>query len=101
MIGWILLVLHLVVDIAAIWYIREMLIRFNLLSQAFEDINVVLDEYTDHVKKISELEAYFGDETILGLLRHSVETKEYLDEFRIMFSLDEEDGGPQNAETEE
>lgn len=101
MIGWILFVLHLVLDIAIIWYIREMLIRFNLLSQGFEDIDAVLEEYTNHVKKISELEAYFGDETILGLLRHSVETKEYLNEFRVLFSLEEEDGGPPNAETEE
>jgi hypothetical protein len=99
MIGWILFVLHLFVDIAVIWYIREMLIRFNLLSQGFEDINLVLDEYADHVKKVSEMEAYFGDEIIINLLRHSVDTKEYLNEFRVLFSLDEE--GIQDAENEE
>tara|TARA_A100001515_G_C4558554_1_gene205820 strand:- start:243 stop:542 length:300 start_codon:yes stop_codon:yes gene_type:complete len=99
MIGWILFALHLLVDIAVIWYIREMLIRFKLLSQGFEDINLVLDEYADHVKKVSEMEAYFGDEIILNLLRHSVDTKEYLNEFRVLFSLDEE--GTQDAESEE
>ena len=45
------------------------------------------------------MEAYFGDETILNLLRHSVDTKEYLNEFRVLFSLDEE--GTQDAEAEE
>jgi len=99
MIGWTLLILHLLLDIAVVWYIREMLIRFNLLSQGFTDINEVLDEYTDHVKKVSEMEAYFGDEVILNLLRHSVDTREYLDEFRVLFSLDEE--GVQDAEAEE
>ena len=97
--GWVLFGLHLIIDIAVVWYVREMLIRFKLLSQGFEDINVVLDEYADHVKKISEMEAYFGDETILNLLRHSVDTKEYLNEFRVLFSLDEE--GTQDAENEE
>tara|TARA_R100001510_G_C7612136_1_gene175323 strand:- start:307 stop:606 length:300 start_codon:yes stop_codon:yes gene_type:complete len=99
MTGWVLLVLHLLLDIAVVWYVREMLIRFNLLSQGFADINEVLDEYTNHVKKVSEMEAYFGDEVILNLLRHSVDTREYLDEFRVLFSLDEE--GTQDAETEE
>tara|TARA_A100001391_G_scaffold199091_1_gene181587 strand:+ start:69 stop:368 length:300 start_codon:yes stop_codon:yes gene_type:complete len=99
MIGWTLLILHLLLDIAVVWYIREMLIRFNLLSQGFTDINEVLDEYTDHVKRVSEMEAYFGDEVILNLLRHSVDTREYLDEFRVLFSLDEE--GVQDAEAEE
>ena len=89
MIGWTLLILHLLLDI----------IRFNLLSQGFTDINEVLDEYTDHVKRVSEMEAYFGDEVILNLLRHSVDTREYLDEFRVLFSLDEE--GVQDAEAEE
>ena len=101
MTGWVFFILHLVIDVAVIWYVREMLIRFNLLSQGFEDINAVLDEYTEHVKKISEMEAYFGDETILGLLRHSVDTKEYLNEFRVLFSLDEGEGGIQDAEEEE
>ena len=101
MTGWVLFILHLVIDVAVIWYIREMLIRFNLLSQGFEDINAVLDEYAEHVKKISEMEAYFGDEIILGLLRHSVDTKEYLNEFRVLFSLDEGEGGIQDAEEEE
>ena len=99
MIGWTLLILHLLLDIAVVWYIREMLIRFNLLSQGFTDINEVLDEYTDHVKRVSEMEAYFGDEVILNLLRHSVDPREYLDEFRVLFSLDEE--GVQDAEAEE
>ena len=99
MIGCTLLILHLLLDIAVVWYIREMLIRFNLLSQGFTDINEVLDEYTDHVKKVSEMEAYFGDEVILNLLRHSVDTREYLGEFRVLFSLDEE--GVQDAEAEE
>ena len=99
MMGWGLLVLHLIVDIAVVWYVREMLIRFSMLSQGFEEINQTLDEYAEHVKRVSEMEAYFGDETILNLLRHSVDTKEYLNEFRVLFSLDEE--GTQDAEAEE
>ena len=75
-----------------------MLIRFNALSQGFEDINSVLDEYSKHVKDVSEMEAYFGDEVILNLLRHSTDTKQYLEEYRVLFSLDEEEGNLQDAE---
>ena len=98
MIGWLLLAIHLLFDIAIVWYIREMLIRFNALSQGFEDINSVLDEYSKHVKDVSEMEAYFGDEVILNLLRHSTDTKKYLEEYRVLFSLDEEEGNLQDAE---
>jgi hypothetical protein len=90
MTGWILFALHIILDVAIIWYVREMLIRFNIISQGFEDITSVLEDYTEHVKNISEMEAYFGDETIMNLLRHSIDTKEYLEEYRTLFSLEDE-----------
>ena len=90
MTGWVLLILHLLFDIAIVWYVREMLIRFSLLSQGFDDINSVLDDYTNHVDDVSKMEAYYGDETILNLLRHSNDTREYLEEYRTLFSLEEE-----------
>ena len=84
------MILHLLFDIAIVWYVREMLIRFSLLSQGFDDINSVLDDYTNHVDDVSKMEAYYGDETILNLLRHSNDTREYLEEYRTLFSLEEE-----------
>jgi 2-hydroxy-3-keto-5-methylthiopentenyl-1-phosphate phosphatase len=99
--GWLLFGAHLLVDIAVIWYVREMLIRFNILSEGFDDITTVLEEYEGHVDKISKMEAYFGDETILRLLQHSVETKNFLNEFSVLFSLDDKEGEAQYAETDD
>jgi hypothetical protein len=64
MTGWILFALHIILDVAIIWYVREMLIRFNIISQGYE--------------------------TIMNLLRHSIDTKEYLEEYRTLFSLEDE-----------
>jgi hypothetical protein len=96
----VLIIISVVINILAIWYVRELLIRFRFYSENTGQLFTNLKEYTDHLQKVHQMEVYFGDPTIQGLLEHSkavaVTVSEYLD----IFSLEEEDLGAEEDEEE-
>ena len=101
MIAEILLGISIIINGFAVWYIRELLVRFRFYSENTGQLFINLQEYTDHLERVHQMEVYFGDPTIQGLLEHSkavaVTVSEYLD----IFSLDEEDLGAEDDDDEE
>mgnify|MGYP003137768024 CR=1 FL=1 len=88
MTAWILFSVSLIVNIVFVWYLRQLATQFTNFRNNFEEFIYVIGEYRDHVKNISQMEAYFGDETITNLLRHTNETLNFVDGYSQSFSLD-------------
>ena len=89
MIGWILFFLSLSLNIVAIWYIKELLVRFKFVQENSNDLYMTVNEYLGHLQKVYDLETYYGDSTLSGLLSHTRDLKEDLIIYRELFSLDE------------
>ena len=89
MIGWILFVLSLSLNILGIWYIRELMVRFRFVEANSSDLWAAVDEYSDHLQKVYDLETYYGDSTLSGLLSHTRDLKEDLQVYRELFSLED------------
>lgn len=75
-----------------VWYIR------NLLSQLYfvaNNLSGLVDEtisFRDHLSSVYELETFYGDETLAGLLAHVSQYSETLSDFEeIYILLDEEE----------
>jgi len=75
-----------------IWYIR------NLLSQLYfvaNNMSELVDEtisFRDHLSSVYELETFYGDETLAGLLAHVGQYSETLSDFEEIYALlDEEE----------
>ena len=96
----ILLVLSVVFNGFAIWYIRELLVRFNFYSENTGQLFTNLQEYTDHLERVNQMEVYFGDPTIQGLLEHSRDVTVTVAEYLDIFSLEEEALSAQEEEEE-
>ena len=82
-----------------IWYIR------NLLSQLYfvaNNMSELVDEtisFRDHLSSVYELETFYGDETLAGLLAHVGQYSETLSDFEEIYALlDEEDEEEQEIE---
>ena len=82
-----------------IWYIR------NLLSQLYfvsNNLSGLVDEtisFRDHLSSVYELETFYGDETLAGLLVHVGQYSETLSDFEEIYALlDEEDEEEQEIE---
>ena len=84
----------------AVWYIRELLIRFKFYSENTGQLFINLQEYTDHLERVNQMEVYFGDPTIQGLLEHSRDVTVTVAEYLDIFSLEEEDLDAQEEEEE-
>ena len=79
-------------NIFFIWYVR------NLLSQLYfvsNNLSGLVDEtisFRDHLSSVYELETFYGDETLAGLLAHVGQYSETLSDFEEIYTLlDEED----------
>jgi len=86
----ILLILSVALNIFAVWYVRELLVRFKFYSENTTELFTNLQEYTEHLEKVNQMEVYFGDPTIQGLLEHSRDVTGVVAEYLEIFSLEEE-----------
>ena len=96
----ILLGISIIINGFAVWYIRELLIRFKFYSENTGQLFTNLQEYTDHLQRVNQMEVYFGDPTIQGLLEHSRDVTVTVAEYLDIFSLEEEDLDAQEEEEE-
>jgi hypothetical protein len=101
MIGWILFGINVLLDIIAVWYIRELLVRFRFTQQNMMNLYTTVDEYSEHVQKVYDLETYYGDSTLSGLLSHTGDLKNDLEVYKEMFFVEDAETTLQDTETDE
>jgi|TARA_R110000824_G_scaffold81370_1_gene204545 hypothetical protein len=83
-----------------IWYIK------NLLSQLYfvaSNLSGLVDEtisFRDHLSSVYELEMFYGDETLAGLLTHVGQYSEMLSDFEEIYALDDEEELKENDDDE-
>mgnify|MGYP003119735504 FL=1 len=96
----VLLGISVIINGFAVWYVRELLIRFRFYSENTGRLFTNLQEYTDHLERVNQMEVYFGDPTIQGLLEHSRDVTVTVAEYLDIFSLEEEALSAQEEEEE-
>jgi len=88
---YIFLTLSLVLNLFFVWYVRELLIRFNDHAENFLIFQENMNKYEEHLITVYNLETFYGDSTLKGLLEH---TKDFSEELSVMterFSIEEEE----------
>jgi|TARA_E500000331_G_C17200108_1_gene688910 hypothetical protein len=92
----VLLSISLLVNGILIWYCRRMTQQFVFFSDNVSDLEGSLEAFSSHLNGVHELETFYGDETLGGLIEHSrsvVENiKGFYDGFSLEESPEEEDG---------
>jgi len=61
----------LVINILLGWYIVQLLKRYLTFQEELDYFMERLEEYDGHLDTINNLERFYGDETLAGLVRHS------------------------------
>ena len=74
-------------------YVRKVLLKLYMLQEMHDDIFVRVDYFRDHLERVHELETYYGDETIQGMIEHSKKFSDYLQGLSssITFSYEDEE----------
>ena len=74
-------------NVLLLWYIRKMLQKLLFVSDNIADLQGAVNEFSNHIGGIHEMETFYGDETLGGLIRHSKQLVENIKEFEDIYSL--------------
>jgi len=70
-----------------IWYVVKLIKKFLNISEELEALFVLLEEYTEHVDKVYNLERFYGDTTLENLMKHSKAIAETAKNFRSVYDI--------------
>jgi len=93
-----LLIASLLLNVFFVWYLRNLVARLSFVS---ENLGALVEEtvsFRDHLESVHELEVFYGDETIGGLIRHVGEYSETLINFEEIYTLLDDDEEEENLE---
>lgn len=81
----------LVVNLFFVWYVRELLVRFNFVSSKTEDFFAELMRYEEHLVSVYELPVFYGEPTLEGLIQHTRDIKDEVGLYKELFSITDEE----------
>jgi len=90
MIFYALLTVSIILNIFFVWYVRELLIRFNFYAENISLFKEMITNYREHLSTVYQLETFYGDSTLGGLLTHTKDLTKDIEEFGEQFDLEKE-----------
>tara|TARA_R110002110_G_scaffold129915_1_gene310102 strand:+ start:11348 stop:11683 length:336 start_codon:yes stop_codon:yes gene_type:complete len=73
-------------NILLLWYIKKLLGQFHLAAEDATTIAQEIEDYRAHLQTVYELETYYGDATIKGVLQHTGDFLEKIKGYQEIFS---------------
>ena len=83
------LILSIVGNVFALWYIRRLLAKILFVSQNLTDLVDLLTTYRNHLERLFNLEMYYGDETMQFLIKHTRSLLEVLEDYSDIYLMTE------------
>ena len=87
------------INILLFWYIRKMLSKLLFVSDNIGDLLKEIEAFVAHLETIHEMETYYGDTTIMGLIEHSKGLTEEIMKYSEIYTITDE--GLEIAEVED
>ena len=89
-------------NVLLIWYILKLLNKLFFIQENLDGLVSLNENFGTHLKELNELEMYYGDETLNGLLKHSKYVVEQIDVYaEILSGLDVAEDAEEQPEEEE
>ena len=85
-----ILLISIVLNVGVFVYARAAIVRLLSVSEELGDLKQMIESFASHIQSVYELDTFYGDETLHGLLNHAISFNEQLDTFEYIYSLTEE-----------
>ena len=92
--------LSLFLNVALVFYSRNIVRRLRTIADEIADLREASGALAKHVKKVYELEMFYGDQTLKALMDHARSFREYMDTFDYIYITDEQ-GQNESAEEDQ
>ena len=99
----IIITISICLNIVLIIYVAWLLRKLWIISETFGSIFDSLAHFSNHIKSIHELEMFYGDETLGGLMEHSKEIIADIETLQVFYSeedIEEEIYGEEETKEE-
>ena len=93
-----ILFLSLTFNVVIFIYARSSVSRLLSVSEELSDLQAMLDNFAEHTTSVYEMEMFYGDATLGGLMEHARSLNKQLETFEYIYSLTEQ---PQLTEEDE
>ena len=85
MLIYIILLLSIALNVLLVWYVRKVQTEYILfVRDNLEALIEMQSEFNEHLEVVNNMEMYFGDQTLVGLLEQSNFVKEQTAEFLLV-----------------
>ena len=99
------LYLSILIILGLVWYIKNLLQKYNALEEDIVLVTEKIEEFTGHLEDIYALEMYYGDDNLESLIEHSkhlinefVDFQEKYFDIEVDFEPDSEEEAPSQTE---
>ena len=93
------LVVSATLNVLLIWYARRLTAQFLFFTENVADLETALTTFDTHLKGVHEMEMFYGDDTLQGLIEHSKFIVNRVNGFYESFTLEE--GVPDEEDEED
>ena len=83
--------LSAIFNIVVFVYARSAISRLLYVAEELGDLKMMVDSFSSHVSGLYEMEMYYGDQTLQGLVDHAQSFNEQLETFEFIYTLIETD----------
>jgi butyrate kinase len=83
-----MLLVSIVAHIATVWYMINLLRQVKYYDEELTENITVINNFTNHLKSVYELETFYGDETLRHLLQHAQDLTSVFDQYNLYSDSD-------------
>ncbi len=88
---YICLTVSLVLNFIMGWYMYKLLRNLVDVTQEFDNISVIMTNFSNHLKTVYDKETYYGDKTLEALVDHMKVVDESINSYTNMLVLFEDE----------
>lgn len=92
--------LSMFVNVTFLFYVRWLFSKIKLMNEEIQSISGTIIDYGEHLKQIHEMEMFYGDTTIQGLISHTKDLVNSLSDIDFIVNDEDEEEQDIGAEIE-
>ena len=85
-------------NVLMIWYATKLLGTMRFVQENAEAIQVISEDFKEHLDAVNQMEMYFGDETLNELLKHAEHVSNQISTLNEILEDDAEEDEEQEKE---